>query len=371
MTALQKLSRALLGILIVGLFAILIPFIGLGSQTIQAAAPHDCIWQWRQVHLPPSAPVGGTSFLNDLAITDQETWAAGYFARKYEHPLLMRHTDTGWQVEKKRAIRGWVSGIDAVESNDIWAVGTRWQPALYETPLVLHYDGAQWLPITDAALNFTGELHDVRAIAHDNVWAVGYQIIPDMNGPSSLIVHWDGTVWQVVPSPNQQWWYYSLSGIATVNANDIWVVGMKTDWDSQLAAFFHWDGNLWSEFPTPLGGGLNDVSARAADDVWAVGGAGTVVHWDGTSWNSVEFPFRADLQSVIARETNDVWVAGSTVKNGFSAGLLAHWDGTKWTREFIGSQRTFYQAIADVSNTRLLAVGNAAFQSAMLKGRCK
>ena len=109
-----------------------------------------------------------------------------------------------------------------------------------------------------------------------------------MSGPSArtdrvdpsrtLIEHWDGTAWTVVPSPNKGPFPNSLSGVTAVAPDDVWAVGTwftKAFDDRTLT--LHWDGTAWHRVQSPNAGppkAANDlvsVSAIATDDVWAVG----------------------------------------------------------------------------------------------------
>src|SRR5207248_3331405 len=82
---------------------------------------------------------------------------------------------------------------------------------------------------------------------------------------------------------------------------DIWSVGAyhpSTSTTYQTLKL-HWNGVAWSVVsgPGPDYGLLTGVSARATDDVWAVGsgpGSGIdptlTMHWDGASWRVVSSP---------------------------------------------------------------------------------
>ena len=48
----------------------------------------------------------------------------------------------------------------------------------------------------------------VAAISSDDVWAVGQQRYTEMEG-ETLTLHWDGSTWTVVPSPNPDGNIYS------------------------------------------------------------------------------------------------------------------------------------------------------------------
>jgi hypothetical protein len=128
--------------------------------------------------------------------------------------------------------------------------------------LAEHWDGQSWtaVPVPPPPRG-GGVLHDVSAIASDDVWATGsrnFDIVP-------LIEHWDGTAWSIVRLPNLD--HFTAAGVSGVTASDVWTVG---GWRNLS---LHYDGSAWSPYPVtgPRLGYLNDVAAVAADDVWAVG----------------------------------------------------------------------------------------------------
>ena len=47
---------------------------------------------------------------------------------------------------------------------------------------------------------------------------------------------------------------------------------------------FHSDGIGWSRMPAPATEPLHDVWGTSANNVFAVGGAGTILNYDGTAW---------------------------------------------------------------------------------------
>jgi hypothetical protein len=81
-------------------------------------------------------------------------------------------------------------------------------------------------------------------------------------------MHWDGSAWSVIPSPNAGPAAFSsqLTAVTAVASNDVWAVGFTTD-----TLVEHWDGNHWGIVPSQSGGGLWGVAAVNARDLWAVG----------------------------------------------------------------------------------------------------
>src|SRR5205807_217402 len=132
-------------------------------------------------------------------------------------------------------------------------------------------------------------LRAVAAVAANDVWAVG--VYDNHINALTLIEHWDGSTWSIVPSPNPGVGDTELYGVAAVAANDVWAVGYYVNGTSPyLTLIEHWNGSSWSIVPSPSPGSsvseLNAVAAVAANDIWAVGvydgGASSTLieHWN-------------------------------------------------------------------------------------------
>jgi len=95
--------------------------------------------------------------------------------------------------------------------------------------LAIHWNGTQWSKVTtpnvDASLN---RLFGVAAISSKDVWAVGQAVTPDGFGLHTLIEHWDGTQWSIAPSPNklpQGNNANSILGVTVSGLTSLWSVG--------------------------------------------------------------------------------------------------------------------------------------------------
>lgn len=68
-----------------------------------------------------------------------------------------------------------------------------------------------------------------------------------------MMLHWDGRNWRVadLPAPKGAWSY--LNAMAAVAANDIWVVGWASplSYDPAKTLVEHWDGTSWRIIPSP------------------------------------------------------------------------------------------------------------------------
>ncbi len=224
-----------------------------------------------------------------------------------------------------------LKSISAINANDIWAVGIAEKDSL-----AMHWDGTSWSLVPTPDFPLDAPLQGVTAIASNDVWAVGFQTDPATLNSSNVILHWDGTTWTTVPSPNPGGNSVDhLFDVKAVGPNDVWAVGEY--WDrtgKQLGTILHWNGVSWTVVPNNCGP-LFGITVIGANDIWAVGYGSC--HYDGTTWTSIPIPSSggADtLQDVSAVSSNDVWAVGASVFcNGFDCDSISyaiHWNGTNW-----------------------------------------
>ncbi len=324
---------------------------GTSIGTAQPATGRACGSAWT---VAPQPAISGSGGLDDVAATSPtDAWAVGHRfdqADQKGHTLIEHHDGVSWTITPSEdgpaALQSVLSGVSAHAADDAWAVGSFTRSNNLVRTLVEYWDGSSWTRIKspNAGQPAGGDLAGVAALAADDVWAVGGfgQGAPGR----TLIEHWDGTAWSIVPSPNKGPFPNALSDVAAIAPDDIWAVGTwftKAFDDRTLT--LHWDGTAWTRVPSPNAGpaaAANDlvsVSAVTTDDVWAVGLRGLktlAMHWDGTAWTIASTPTPegiADLAAVVAVATDDVWAVGGFVDHTANAvrTLVEHWDGTSWS----------------------------------------
>jgi hypothetical protein len=199
------------------------------------------------------------------------------------------------------------------------------------------------------------EINGVACISSSDCWAVG-DYYTSANAYQTLIEHWDGDAWTIVPSPNSDPTQTNLLfNVACVSSSDCWAVGKhKTIVQAGGGTILivdqtltqHWDGTAWtivtSPNSQPIENYLLDVACTSTSDCWAVGYSRDVVfgvyqtlieHWDGTLWSIAVSPTTGQndyLQSVTCTSTSDCWTAGTSDAANFGQTLVEHWDGTSW-----------------------------------------
>lgn len=76
--------------------------------------------------------------------------------------------------------------------------------------------------------------------------------------------------------------------------------------------------------PLPQGNDLNGIWGTGPNNIWAVGGAGTLLHFDGTAWRAVNSGTTQDLYALWGTDANDIWAVGDS-------GTGVHYDGMQWS----------------------------------------
>jgi hypothetical protein len=215
-------------------------------------------------------------------------------------------------------------------------------------------------------------LSGIESVAANDIWAVGIGDAAGGNSGRPLIAHWNGTHWRLARNPATGHPGSELIGLAVVSPTDVWAVGNAGD--STLVE--HWDGSSWKIVPSPDGPSgpsmLTSVAAASKNDVWAVGSSGDetlVEHWNGSAWSVVPSPNgdldESELRGVAALSGRKAWAVGSSYDSisGSGPAISLRWDGTAWTRVATPSPDPDYDslgAIAAVPSTHVVwAVGNA------------
>ena len=245
-------------------------------------------------------------------------------------------------------------GVTALSENNAWAVG--WAadpngPSYVKRTFIQHFDGNLWsiVPSPNRQNHVLSELHSVSAASANDVWTVGAS--HDGGAPTqTLIQHWDGVKWNIVPSPSPDSQLNELRSVVALSANDAWAVGYRGGIRNETpleTLILHWDGINWRQIASPnIAGGANQLSAVtaiSANDIWAVGSAGgapLAMHWDGNTWSVIPARVRSGLGTerftgVSGSAANDVWVVGQGqgVFTSQTFATIRHWNGAHWNEK--------------------------------------
>jgi len=236
-------------------------------------------WNGTQWSVLPSPNVGtGDNYLQDVAaVSANDVWAVGAYGATTPQALIM-HWDGGqWSIIPNPAPSdSQLDSIAAISANDIWAVGFQRVGGILQM-LIERWDGAQWSMVSTPQTGVATRLHSVAASAANDVWAVGEY--PGLNpNYRTLTVHWDGTQWTTVPSPNPAGGGSRLVDVTALAPDDAWAVGeylYPTAGVGARSLIEHWDGSTWDIIPSSNIGQPNNylsgASSTSASDMWLVG----------------------------------------------------------------------------------------------------
>ncbi|HEU0208717.1 MAG TPA: hypothetical protein VFQ78_07035 [Candidatus Udaeobacter sp.] len=301
------------------------------------------------------ASPNGSHQVNELhgvsAFGENDVWAVGvsYNTERSSSSTLIEHWDGArWSVVPSPNASNTLNilySVAAIAANDVWAVG--YAATSTSGAVIMHWNGSIWSVIPNPPSSiFMSDLLALAVNSPNDIWAVGSGRIGDED--ATLTLHWNGTAWSFVPSPNVVPEVdNTLSGVAAVSSNDVWAVGTQqpTSLTDPHTLILHWNGSVWNIVPSPNDGGNNvgnhllAAAAIAHNDVWAVGFSefGTLAeHWDGSSWSVVQTASagRLDptfLPSVVALSSNNIWSVGEALQSGhLSRTLTEQWNGTNW-----------------------------------------
>jgi hypothetical protein len=324
---------------------------------IAAKSARSCVW--RTVRSTDPHPVLYDRFNSIAAVSSGEAWAVGdYFTGREggPHGAFVEHWNgRRWRLAHAPIPPGaTLESVSASGAGDAWAVGMRRNLG----QLIEHWDGVRWR--VAPAPQPGGILHAIAARTPRDVWAVGTR--KRGSGFETLIEHWNGTRWLVVASPSPppargQPRYAILQAVTATSANDVWAVGNSVIGVPATASrtlIEHWNGQRWTIVPSPdvtVGGVTNNflfsVSGSRRDDVWAVGSWGDylpggyggkgdhalTLHWDGHRWSRAATPAlrRRALLSSVGAIAGRAWAVGDRGLQPHQHTLIERFDGKHWS----------------------------------------
>ncbi len=203
---------------------------------------------------------------------------------------------TSWSLptlpDPNKGLDTYLDAVSASSAGNVWAVGMdvvgttaaneRWQT------YSLHWNGSAWAIVPMPAVTSSDHLlqyqfNSIDAISPTNVWAAGDSgdNVGEGGTPASTVIeHYNGTSWSVVPSPSPGT-SPTLTGVSASSAGSVWAAGYDTPSGATTpqTLTLNWNGSAWSTVASPDAGSsslLTSVSATpGAATVWAAGYSGT------------------------------------------------------------------------------------------------
>jgi hypothetical protein len=364
------------------LFAIL--FSALTGARNAQAANHD-VWQI----IPSTSVGGASNQLYGVAaIAHNDVWAVGTsLGSSYQHQSLIEHWNgSSWRSVSTpdSKFNPTLKAVAAIpDTHEVWAVGTQVSTSNGSQTLIERWNGKVWQiipsPLFDATYGPSGGtniLNSVVAISKNNAWATGMYYNNQEQTQKELIEHWNGKHWRIVPTTTISGVNTSLlNAVTACSANNVWVVGQSVGTAGENTLVEHWNGHTWQIIPAKNPGdaanALYGVTCiPGTNKLWTVGNylqnsqgnyQTLTERWNGKVWQVIASPsigtFGSNLLSVTALSANNAWAVGS----GNDQGLIEQWNGRSWNvvSQPVPSTLNELAAITHVpGNDQLWAVGD-------------
>lgn len=317
----------------------------------QAAIEHWDGTAWAITPIPSVAGASQSRLLGIDASSPSDVWAVGYAITSSYHTLTMHWNGSVWAIVASpdqsfpgQTVINALNDVAVLAPSDVWAVGgdIRNFNAQASEALLMHWDGTNWTLATPPDESFntaSASRFAIDGVSSSDVWALG--TIGELR--------WNGSRWAYAGNTSQA--TLGVSAIATNDVIAVGTTpGVVLSEGGQIPPSpfaTRWNGTLWTPTQLPYVDGVKGfgatsvraVDARNATDAWAVGstGKGTyVAHLDATGWTQTPSPDAAtnytsefvhnDLFGVSARAADDVWAVGEHVTtSGAELPLVLHY----------------------------------------------
>jgi hypothetical protein len=326
------------------------------TEANTSTSTRPCAWQ--AVRTADPHPILYDRFNSIVVVSPREAWAVGdYFTGREggPHGAFVEHWNgRRWTLAHASIPPGAsLESVSASRAGDLWAVGMRRNLG----QLIEHWDGERWRVMRPPRPG--GILHAVVARTPQDAWAVG----TGKRGPGfgTLTEHWDGKKWTIVASPSPparlHRSYAILQAVTAISATDVWAAGnliVGVPANASRTLIEHWNGRRWTIVPSPnatSNGMTNDflfsVSGSRGDDVWAVGSWGDylpggfggkgdhvlALHWDGRRWSLTATPGlrQRSLLAGVAAVAGRAWAVGDRGLQPDQHALIERFDGKRWS----------------------------------------
>jgi hypothetical protein len=286
------------------------------SNIMETLVEHWNGHSWKHVASPDPAAPGMGNQLNDVAATSAtDAWAVGTYvnASHVGRSLVLHWNGTRWRVVRfpGHSTNTELLGVVAGSATNVWVTGDYDTSTFFAQTLIEHWNGRAWtvtptpnpagtsnanylqslaVPSSSAALavgsyfnststltfsargngrrwrtvatpnpggtsNAVNGLTDVAAISAANAWAVGEYRQSGFSGPfQTLILHWAGTAWKRVASPDVTGQHNILYAVAATASSNAWAVGGLASTQTGLnlrTLILHWNGQTWTQMLSP------------------------------------------------------------------------------------------------------------------------
>lgn len=218
---------------------------------------------WKIVSSPNKSGATGNLLHEVSCVGPNRCFAVGDYtsAGTAGSTLIERWNGTAWAIapspNKSGAALSTLAGVSCVATGlgiSCFAVGN-WSANSSGTPyftLTERFNGTGWVVVSSP--NVSGQyktaLNAVSCTSASSCIAVG---VWEHSPGASVSEHWNGTAWKIVPVPNPPGWTFSrLDSVSCPSATSCVAVGSWSSGSGALVTLVtHWNGTAWTVVPSP------------------------------------------------------------------------------------------------------------------------
>jgi hypothetical protein len=311
-------------------------------------------------HVRPIYPLFAVTGSQPIAtkVLPEETWPTPTPGNPAEPTSMTKSTKSsgGWTTQLTQRLGTNDNSLGAVAGSsptDVWAAGNFLPSAKHSNQdatlsFAEHYNGKTWTVARtpNAGPNFNS-FYGLTAAGGD-AWAVGERLNAQYED-RALVESWNGTKWRIDNLPQPGSVRDMMFAASALSPSDVWMVGDQEGANGIFETLAeHWNGSAWQVLPTPdpgsTGNHLYAVDAVSPDDVWAAGqqlgglapDQGLIEHWNGHAWSFVPLPRSTSgsvLFDAVTATSSQAWVAGEadSPEGGGRPFIEHHAAGNNWT----------------------------------------
>jgi hypothetical protein len=317
----------------------------------------------------------GNDLYGAFARSSTDAWAVG---SSILTPLAEHWDGTSWSVShtlKAHNYHDALLGIAADSATDVWAVGDTQLVSGEYVPLIEHRDATSWSVVANPGIGvFGGYLEGVVAFSPTDVWADGAIYTSHSGNAVTLIEHWNGSAWAIVPSPNVNQVFNTIYSLSATGPHDIWASGVFAPSDSNhnihQTLIEHYNGTNWSIVASPnknaFSNNTNAIAAITPTAALATGDYfdGTTFRtlaegWNGSTWSIKPSPNHGanetDLFGMAAQSVTSAIAVGQYVPGTYAQTYAMKWNGAAWSSTTplnVGPYDSFFNGAAAIPGTK-------------------
>jgi len=255
---------------------------------------------WSLVPVPALGAAGGLTTVSASSATD--AWAVGFevLAPRHRQAVLEHWNGSAWSRDTTDAVAtssATLTGVVDLSAANAWAIA-----AGGGSQGLAHWNGTAWSFATFPDANFSPSAGQaISASSASDVWVVGSTFNATTFAGIPEAEHFNGTSWSTVPLA-QPGGSATIGAVTAISPTNAWAAGEATGGTAPVGGgtlIEHWNGASWSVVPSPAPGfepEISGIAARSASDVIAVGETlptenggpeqDVILRFNGTSWSN-------------------------------------------------------------------------------------